>query len=217
MDPTEPITKPLRLWPGVAVAVLLVLAGYVFPLFVPEYAGIGMIAAALCALIIILWWLLFSRARWYERLGGVALMIAAMFPEKYVVHPSIAGGAMGNLSYILVIPTLSLALVGWAVLEMGRACGSERRGDCCRPARVPAMDARFGPAVSRPVENRIFTGGGRRLPRSSCSLRPLTNRNRPRRPPRRRKYPRPRQAPRRSRPSRHRHQPPPIPNQPHPL
>ena len=36
-----------------------------------------MIAAALFALIVILWWLLFSRARWYERLGGLVLMIAA--------------------------------------------------------------------------------------------------------------------------------------------
>ena len=88
-----------------------------------------MMAAPLCALIVILWWLLFSRARWYERLGALALMIAAMFPEKYVVHPSIAGGAMGNLSYILVIPTLSLALVGWAVLR-------DRVGPAARSAAV---------------------------------------------------------------------------------
>jgi outer membrane protein assembly factor BamB len=130
MNTNEPIThKPLRLWPGVAAAVLLILVGYVLPIFVPEYAGYAMIAAPLFALIVILWWLLFSRARWYERLGGLGLMIAAMFPEKYVVHPSIAGGAMGNLSYILVIPTLSLALVGWAVLR-------DRVGPAARSAAV---------------------------------------------------------------------------------
>jgi outer membrane protein assembly factor BamB len=106
--------KPLRLWPGVVAAALLILSGYVIPIFAPEYAGLGMMAAAGFALIVLLWWVLFSRARWYERVGAIALMIVALFAEKYVVHPSIAGGAMGNLSYVLAIPTLSVALVGWA-------------------------------------------------------------------------------------------------------
>ena len=115
MNMNEPATQRLlRLWPGVAAAVLLVLIGYVVPIFAPRFAGLGMIGAVVCALIVLLWWLFFSRARWYERLGGIALMIAAAFAEKYVVHPSIAGGAMGNLAYVLAIPTLSVALVAWA-------------------------------------------------------------------------------------------------------
>ncbi len=118
MNTNEPRSrKPLRLWPGVAVATVLVLVGYVMPAFAPAYAGDGMIGAAICALIVILWWLLFSRARWYERIGAIVLMVAAVFAEKFVVHPSIAGGAMGNLSYILAIPTLSVALVGWAAIR----------------------------------------------------------------------------------------------------
>ena len=115
MQTNEPTPrKPLRLWPGVVAAVLIVLVGYVIPIVMPEYAGYGMMGAAAGALIVILWWGLFSRARWYERVGAIVLMIAAMFAEKFVVHPSIAGGAMGNLSYVLVIPTLSVALVAWA-------------------------------------------------------------------------------------------------------
>ena len=39
--------RPLRLWPGVAAAALLVLVGYVVPILVPEYAGYGMMGAAL--------------------------------------------------------------------------------------------------------------------------------------------------------------------------
>jgi outer membrane protein assembly factor BamB len=125
MNTNEPTSrKPLRLWPGVAAAVLLVLVGYLIPIFVPRYAGLGMIWAAVCALIVILWWLLFSRARWYERVGAIVLMIAAMSAEKYVVHASIAGGAMGNLSYILVIPTLSVALVAWAAASRRLAPGA---------------------------------------------------------------------------------------------
>ena len=118
MNTNESISrKPLRLWPGVAAAVLLVLVGYVIPIFAPRYAGLGMLGAAVCGLIVILWWVFFSRARWYERLGAIVLIIAAAFAEKYVVHASIAGGAMGNLSYILAIPTLSVALVAWAAVS----------------------------------------------------------------------------------------------------
>ena len=117
--------KPLRLWPGVAAAVLLVLVGYVIPIFAPRYAGLGMIGAAGCGLMVILWWLLLSRTRWYERVGAIVLMIAAaVFMEKYVVHPSIAGGAMGNLTYVLAIPTLSVALVAWAAVSRRFAPGA---------------------------------------------------------------------------------------------
>ena len=88
MNTNEPTSrKPLRLWPGVAAAVLLVLVGYVIPIFVPRYAGLAMIWAVAGALIVILWWLFFSRARWYERLGAIVLMIAAVFAEKYCRPP----------------------------------------------------------------------------------------------------------------------------------
>jgi outer membrane protein assembly factor BamB len=109
--------KPLRLWPGVAAAVVLVLVGYLVPILMPRYAGLGMIGAVVFALIVMLWWMLFSRARWFERLGAIVLISAAAFAEKYIVHPSIAGGAMGNLSYVLAIPTLTVALVAWAAVS----------------------------------------------------------------------------------------------------
>jgi outer membrane protein assembly factor BamB len=108
--------KPLRLWPGVVLAVLLVLVGYVLPIVVPgpDEAMIAFMGSAIVALLIILWWLILSRARWYLRVGGLVLLIAATIAQKYLVHPSIAGGGMGNMSYILAIPTLSVALVVWA-------------------------------------------------------------------------------------------------------
>ena len=125
MNMNEPASqRPLRLWPGAAAAVFLVLIGYVVPIFAPRFAGLGMIGAVVCALIVLLWWLFFSRARWYERLGAITLMIAAAFAEKYVVHPSIAGGAMGNLAYVLAVPTLTVALVGWAFASRRLAPGA---------------------------------------------------------------------------------------------
>src|SRR5687767_15884132 len=125
MNTSPPLSqKPLRLWPGIAAAVLLVLAGYVAPMVAPRYAGPGMLWALAGGVVILLWWLLFSRARWYERLGAIVLIIAATIPEKFFVHPSIAGGAMGYLSYILVIPTLCVALVAWAAVSRRLAPGA---------------------------------------------------------------------------------------------
>jgi len=113
--------KPLRLWPGVILAALVVLA-YLL-VVTRQFVLYGMFGGIGGALLILLWWLLFSRARWYERVGGVVLIAAAAFAQRYFVHPSIAGGAMENLSYILAIPMLAAALVGWAAISRRLAPG----------------------------------------------------------------------------------------------
>jgi outer membrane protein assembly factor BamB len=120
--------KPLRLWPGIVIAALIVAIGYVTPIVLPDQATLMFFAPALGAILILLWWLVFSRARWYERIGAVAVIAAAAIVQKYVVHPSIAGGAMGMMSYILAVPTLCLALVvgAWASRDLApaRRCGA---------------------------------------------------------------------------------------------
>jgi hypothetical protein len=45
--------KPLRLWPGVLAAVLLVLAWYVVPVVVPEAMVFGMIGGLVGVLVIL--------------------------------------------------------------------------------------------------------------------------------------------------------------------
>ena len=118
MNISEPIfRKPIRLWPGTALATLILLALYAIPAVAPPYAGLGMLGAAAGALLVLVWWLLFSRARWYERLGALVLIVAATIAERPFVHASIAGGGQGYLSYILVLPTLCVALVGWAAVS----------------------------------------------------------------------------------------------------
>jgi outer membrane protein assembly factor BamB len=115
---------PLRLWPGLTLAALLVLAAYVLPYAGPAYGGAtGMIAAVAGALLILVWWLIASRARWYERVGAIVLLAAAAAAQRFAVHASIAGGAMGFMSYMVSIPTLSVALVGWAWLRDRLAAG----------------------------------------------------------------------------------------------
>ncbi|HEX8162311.1 MAG TPA: PQQ-binding-like beta-propeller repeat protein [Pyrinomonadaceae bacterium] len=107
--------RPLRLWPGVALVILMLLVRFVLPAVVPEAILVAMIGEVVGALAIIVWWLFFSRAPWPERVGALVLMIVALVATKRVVHPSIAGGAMGMLLYVLAIPVLCLALVAWAV------------------------------------------------------------------------------------------------------
>jgi outer membrane protein assembly factor BamB len=84
--------QPLRLWPGVAIVVLQLLTFYVPSSFAA--AGSPAILFAVMGSLIVgtlllwLWWLLFSRARWSDRLGGLALMIGAHAVTLAFVHPS---------------------------------------------------------------------------------------------------------------------------------
>src|SRR5689334_5117748 len=102
--------KPLRLWPGVLAAVLLVLAMYVVPAIVPEAILFGLLGALVCVLAIVLWWMFFSRAPWIERLGALALMIAALAVTRlFLLHESVAKGNLGFQYFAHAIPVLSLA------------------------------------------------------------------------------------------------------------
>ena len=118
--------KPLRLWPGVVLVILQWLAWFVVPIFLPDSRLYGFLVGVSCGLAIVVWWMFFSRAPWFERLGALVLMIIAPIGTKFIVHKSIAGGGMGMLIYILVIPMLSLALVAWAVASRRLSAGPRR-------------------------------------------------------------------------------------------
>jgi outer membrane protein assembly factor BamB len=109
------IRKPLRVWPGVVIVILLWVSWFGLPVVAPDALFAGVLAAPVGGLAIVLWWLLFSRARWFERLGAIALMIVALFATRRIVDVSIATGAMGYLFFFLAVPVLCSALVVWAV------------------------------------------------------------------------------------------------------
>jgi outer membrane protein assembly factor BamB len=120
------LTRPLRLWPGVILAIMLVIARYLVPVIAPDaeiaempLVVLAMLAGVLFGVAIVIWWLFFSRAPWPERLAAVALMILGMFVTRLIVHESIRGGHMGMMLVLYGVPVLALGLVIWAVLTHG--------------------------------------------------------------------------------------------------
>ena len=118
--------KPLRLWPGVAAAVLLVLVRVGVPVLFPDISMYGVLGALAAAVVIVVWWLFFSRAPWVERLAAVVLMIGALAATWFVVHESIRGGLMGWMLFIYGPPVLTVALVAWAVASRRLSAGARR-------------------------------------------------------------------------------------------
>ena len=121
-----PPRKPIRLWPGIIAVVLQWLGWFLLPKVLPQAVFIGMLMGVFGGLAILLWWLLFSRAPWVERIAAPLLIVGALILTKRVVHPSIAGGAMGMLLYVLAIPVFGLVLVAWAVLTRRFTAGARR-------------------------------------------------------------------------------------------
>jgi hypothetical protein len=93
------VGKPLRLWPGVAIVALQLIA-----LHVPGYFGpatpvwfFGMMGSfTVGTLLLFIWWLFFSRARWIDRLGGLALLL--------VVHAAAIFLADTSARMVTVVP-----------------------------------------------------------------------------------------------------------------
>ncbi len=123
-EPT--LQKPLRLWPGVVAVMLQWLGWFVVPIVVPEAMTFGVLGGLAGGLAVILWWLVFSRAPWSERVGAIVLMVVALVATSRIVHESIANGMMGMMLPIYAIPVLSLALVGWAVASRRLSSGLRR-------------------------------------------------------------------------------------------
>jgi outer membrane protein assembly factor BamB len=118
--------KPLRLWPGIAIAIVHVLLLVFGPLVSDDGTMVALLGGALCTLLIVVWWLVFSRAPWLERIGALALMAAAAAASKSLVHVSVAGAGQGYLVYIMALQLMVLALVAWAYLTRHAGPGTRR-------------------------------------------------------------------------------------------
>ena len=109
--------KPLRIWPGVAGAIILVAGRFVIAPFVLGDGRMGVLAGMAGAAVILLWWLLFSRAPWLQRIGAVVLIGLAALVTPLFADPSIGGVNRGVMFTWLLPATVPLALVAAAILS----------------------------------------------------------------------------------------------------
>ena len=101
--------RPLRLWPGIAAIVLLLVSRFGVKFVIPGAHGffLGMMGTFACALLVVLWWLFLSRVAWGERLGTIALLIVAMLATVKLSHESMWPAALVTYG----MPFLLLAFV----------------------------------------------------------------------------------------------------------
>jgi hypothetical protein len=109
--------KVLRLWPGMVIVSLQWLVWLIIPIFINDDMAItiGVFGGMLGGLLIMIWWVFFSRAPRIERWSAAILMIVALVVMWRISHESIETGLMGMMYFVYTIPVLSLAFVGWAV------------------------------------------------------------------------------------------------------
>ena len=142
------------------------------PIVAPEQGGTAIIAGPVGALIVLLWWLLFSRAPWLERLAAIVLMVVAVAATSRLVHASIANGMMGFMVYLYAMPVLSLALdcLGRRDPRLARYASPRvaRRGN---HSRVRSVDARTNQRhqwrCGRGFRMALDADGRRTAPRAS--------------------------------------------------
>lgn len=126
LTPPSASARPLRLWPGVVLVALQLLVRAIAPFLAVEGRMYAFIAGLVLALAVIVWWLFFSRARWFDRVGFLVAMVVALIATKAVAHPSISGGMMGMLPFMYAVPLLSMALVVAALITRQRSAGVRR-------------------------------------------------------------------------------------------
>lgn len=108
----------LRLWPAIVIAVIVLVLRVIVPRLVVDTVIYGVLASAAGFVLILVWWLFFSKAPRRERLAALGLMVVAVAATRFLVDRSIANGMMGNMVYAYAVPaTLPLFFVGWAVVR----------------------------------------------------------------------------------------------------
>src|SRR5687767_12086818 len=147
----ETARKPLRLWPALVIIASQISGVALAPVVSedPMLVGIGAVVGG--AVLIVLWWLIFSRAPWHERIGALVLMALLAPVTKRVADISIAGAGQGFLVYIMTAPLLAFGLVLWAAGTRRFSTGTRRAAlvavlvIACAPILLIRTDGVGGP------------------------------------------------------------------------
>src|SRR5262245_59836391 len=109
-------STPLRLWPGAAGAMAVILGLFVVPVVLPDQFMYGMFGSIAAGLVIAIWWVFFSRAPWAERLSAIVVAILVLPAMKRIVDPSIAGAGMNMMLPMFGITVVGLGLAAGVVI-----------------------------------------------------------------------------------------------------
>ena len=116
--------RPLRVWPAVFLLAVMVIARLIPRLVDDGPANLWMSAAfgpIICGLLIVVWWLLISRATWKERIAGLAGIAGTAAVTLFAMDKSMLGpGVM-----VLTIP-MGTAAFGLAAIIFGRTLSFRR-------------------------------------------------------------------------------------------
>jgi outer membrane protein assembly factor BamB len=114
----EAAPRPLRLWPGVMAVVLLFLSRFGVKAIIPGFEGFmwAIEGSFGCAVVIVLWWLFFSRAPWLDRIGDIVLIAAALGSSWFFKHESM--GPAWMFAYAAPFTLLSFVAAAWAASNL---------------------------------------------------------------------------------------------------
>lgn len=122
--PTDSKWKPLRVWPVVILIIGMLVARnspemvddgpsqmWAVPSFVP----------LLLSLLVLFWWLVASRARWFERIGGLAGIVLAIVATFLLLDPS-----MRSIAITVYIVPVGMAMFGIGTTIFSRMLSIKR-------------------------------------------------------------------------------------------
>ena len=109
------MAQSVRLMPGIIIVLLQWLLRFVVPVIFPGFMAIGVFAGMAGGLVLLIWWVFFSRADRMERWGGLILILATLVITSFFLDESIATANMGLMYIMYSIPVMSLFFIIWII------------------------------------------------------------------------------------------------------
>lgn len=115
----------LRLWPGITLLVIQLALRFILPAVAPSATAPGILGSVFLAVLVIVWWVFFSRAPKSERWISLIVILISLAITSQFIDYSIATANMGLMFVMYAIPVVSWILVLWAVIA-GKTSGRFR-------------------------------------------------------------------------------------------